>query len=345
MRAGRLLRDVGEWGFLDRLLPRLHGGRGVIVGPGDDCAVVRGAPRMLATTDALVEGVHFERGWQSAAQIGAKAILVNLSDIAAMGGRPQYCLLSVGAPGAFPLRELDRLSEGAREAAAKAGAPIVGGNVSAAAALSVTVTMLGAAPRRPARRDGARPGDHVFVTGTLGDAAVGLRLLRQGVRRGRAAAALIRRFVAPTPRVEVGRRLVEAGLPSAMIDVSDGLVQDLGHICERSRVGAILIEAHLPRSRAYAAVVGDDAAFALGGGEDYELLFCVPSRRVPRLDMLRSRLCCPVTRVGTIFAGRGVRVEDRHGRLIAPRRGGHEHFRLEPPRARAVPARRPRTGA
>ena len=327
MTKGRLLRDVGELGFLRRLLPTLRGGRGVLVGAGDDCAVVRGFPRLVVTTDVLVEGVHFERDWQSPQQLGAKSILVNLSDIAAMGGRSRYCLLSVGVPGSHPLKDLELLHRGAQRAAQKASASIVGGNVSAAPSLFISVTVLGMSPRRPLLRSGARVGDLVFVTGTLGDAAAGVRLLQAGLRDGPGRAALIRRYVAPTPRLDVGLRLATAGVPSAMIDVSDGLVQDLGHICESSGVGAIVSEARVPRSRAYRAVIGGDPALALSGGEDYELMFTVPPRRLARLEGLRPRLSCPLTCIGEVVARpKGVRIQDKSGRLYVLGAGGYEHF-------------------
>ncbi len=325
----RSLAAVGEFGALRRLLPELGGGRGVIVGPGDDCAVVRGGERLLLTTDVLVEGVHFERSWQTATELGAKAVAVNLSDIAAMGGEPRYCLMSIGVPGSYPFADMRALHRGAQRAARGAGASFVGGNVSAAEKIFISIAVVGTAPQRPALRRGARSGDFIFVTGTLGDAAAGLRLLRSGHRQGSAARALVRRFIAPTPRLEAGRRLVKAGLVSSMIDISDGLVQDLGHVCESSGLGAVVLKTFMPLSAAYTRTIGDDPALALCGGEDYELLFTVPGAKVDRLRRLAPRLECGLRFIGQMVTRPlGVRIQERSGKLTTPRAGGHQHFQL-----------------
>lgn len=329
------LASLGEFGFLRRLLPRLKQRRGVILGPGDDCAVVRAPGNVLLTTDVLVEGVHFEPGWLTPAQIGAKAVLVNLSDVAAMGGRPRFLLLSVGVPRSLGRRDLDRLHRGADAAARAAGASIVGGNLSGAERLFVSVALVGEA-RRPVARAGAKAGDLLFVTGTLGDAAAavelhetfpGGRLAAEGRRRGDIA-FLLRRFAAPTPRLRTGRLLAEAGLVSSMIDVSDGLVQDLGHLCRASGTGAVIAEDEVPRSPAYERVIGGDATLALRGGEDYELLFTVPRRSLAAFERRRRRLPDPVRCIGEIVPGRGVRLRDRSGRLRRPESGGFEHFKV-----------------
>jgi len=334
MRVRHSLADVGEFGFLRRLLPSLKRGRGVLVGPGDDCAVVTTGKRILLTTDALVEGVHFERGWLSPEEIGAKAVLVNLSDVAAMGGRPRFLLLSLGVPGSISRTDLERLHRGAERAARRAGAAIVGGNLSAAERLFVSVVVVGEVDK-PILRRGARPGDRVYVSGTLGDAAAAVAWLanaggsRRAAPRRRDLSFLLRRFAAPTPRLESGRRLAAAGVVSAMIDVSDGLVQDLGHICAASRVGAVVREDEVPRSAAYDAVIGADATLSLRGGEDYELLFTVPRAKQARFERLRPRLPDRITLVGEITAGTGsVRVRDRSGRTRRLQSGGFQHFRL-----------------
>jgi len=323
---------LSEFAFLRDLLPTLPQSGRVRVGPGDDCAVVRGDRSLLLTTDALVEGVHFQRTWLSARQIGAKAILVNLSDIAAMGGTPRFALLSVGVPADLGRAELSQLHRGAAAAARRAGVSIVGGNLSSSDRLFVSVALIGAGDR-PLLRRGARAGDAVFVTGTLGDAAAAVDWLRTAGQppSGRDAAGrdlrfLVRRFAAPTPRLAVGRRLAQARLASAMVDVSDGVVQDLGHLCERSGVGALLDLERLPRSPAYRRLLGDDLDAAARGGEDYELLFTVPRARLARLVALD--LGCRVTRVGEVVARpAGVRVRDADGRVRRPGRGGFEHFR------------------
>lgn len=335
MRRKDSLAALGEFGFLRRLLPRLKQTRGVVLGPGDDCAVVRTRGDLLLTTDVLVEGVHFQRSWLTPAQIGAKAVLVNLSDVAAMGGRARYLLLSVGVPADFRRTDLDRLHRGAEAAARAAGAAIVGGNLSGAERLFVSVALVGEV-RKAVTRGGAKAGDLLFVTGTLGDAAAavelretfaGRPLAAKGQRR-RDIGFLLQRFAAPTPRLRTGRILAEAGLVSSMIDVSDGLVQDLGHICRASGTGAVIVEEQVPRSPAYERVVGGDATLSLRGGEDYELLFSVPGKSLAAFERLSRRLPDPVRLVGEIVPGRGVRVRGSDGRLRRPASGGFEHFRL-----------------
>jgi thiamine-monophosphate kinase len=312
---------VGEFRFLSRLLPRLGSGPGTVVGPGQDCAVVRcSARRLLYTVDALVEGVHFEPQWLTPRQLGRKSFLVNASDIAAMGGRPRFCVVSVGVPLSYLARDLAALHAGIAAAARDCGASVVGGNLTRADKLFVSVALLGDGPERLVTRRGARPGDRIYVTGTLGDAALGVSLLRSG-SAARSATQVIRRFREPSPRLQAGRLLAEAGIVSAMIDVSDGLAQDLGHICEQSQVAAEIHADEVPLSAAYRAA-GADRALALHGGEDYELLCTVPESKVKRLQQARARLGCPITCIGRIIGGRGVRVAG-----AAMIRGGYDHFR------------------
>jgi len=312
---------VGEFRLLSRLLPRLGSGPGTIVGPGQDCAVVRcGTRRLLYTVDALVESVHFEPSWLTPHQLGRKSFLVNASDIAAMGGRPRFCVVSAGVPLSYLARDLAALHAGIVAAARACGASVVGGNLTRADKLFVSVALLGDAPERLVTRRGARAGDRIYVTGTLGDAALGVSLLRSGSAT-RSAAPVIRRFREPSPRLHAGRLLVESGIASAIIDLSDGLVQDLGHVCDESRVGAEINSDALPLSPTYRAA-GADRSLALQGGEDYELLCTVPERSVKRLQRMRVHLGCPITCIGRITRGRGVRVAG-----AAVNSGGYDHFR------------------
>ncbi len=322
-RTARTIADIGEFGFLARLLPRIPVSRGTVVGPGQDCAVIRvGARRLLLTVDALVAGVHFETGWLSAYQIGRKSFLVNASDIAAMGGQPRWCVVSLGLPASYPAHDLAAMQRGIARAAMEYGATVVGGNLARAGQLFVSIALLGEAPARLVTRQGARAGDRVYVTGTLGDAAAGVRLLQAGTGTGKAA-TLIRRFREPVPRLRAGSRLAQAGLVSAMIDVSDGLLQDLGHICKQSRVAAEVDARHVPTSAAYRAIV-KDPSLALRGGEDYELLCTVPERNVRRLQRMHARLGCTLTCIGRVTRGRGVRVVGDSTRAHPP---GYDHFR------------------
>jgi thiamine-monophosphate kinase len=313
---------IGEFGFLRRLLPRLPAGPDVVLGPGDDCAVVRfGNRNVLVTTDALVEHVHFERSWMKPRQIGRKAYLVNASDIASMGGRPRFCVVATAAPADFPAADLEQIHRGLAQAAAETGARVVGGNLSRARELSLSVTLLGAAPRRPVRRSGARSGDLLFVTGTLGEAAAGLRRLQ---RDSAARGAFVRRFLEPRPRLRAGELLAAEGVASAMIDISDGLLQDLRHLCAASGVGAEVEAGAVPcPPRLGRRALG----LALAGGEDYELLFTVRQRDLKRLATLHSRLGCRLTRIGRIVSkSAGLQVLDARANEMNIEELGFDHF-------------------
>ncbi len=324
---GPRLRDLGEVALLEEIRRLIPPTRDVLVGVGDDAAVLKrvGAP-LLLTTDALVEGVHFRRAWLSAAELGRRAFHVAASDVAAMGGRARAVLLAIAAPGAWPVAELRAVVRGVRDAAAGAGAALVGGNLAAARELSLTVSVLGDAPARPVRRSGARRGDALFVTGGLGGAAFGLRLLAgaRSVTGGEAATRCWRR---PVARLHAGRTLAGAGIATAMMDLSDGLLVDAARLAHASRCRLTIDADRLPLAPALRALPARDArALALGGGEDYELLFTVPQGKIARLA--RLGLGCRVTRIGATGLGRGVDVVDADGRAIAlPRRAGHEHFR------------------
>jgi len=307
------------------LLANLPTGRGVRLGPGDDCAVLStSARRLLFTVDALVEDVHFRSGWLTPHQLGRKAFLVNASDIAAMGGRPRWCVVNIAAPADTPAEHLAAISRGTAAAAGNHGAVLVGGNLSRARELSVTVALLGEAPSQPITRAGARAGDLLFVTGTLGDAALAVRQLQTGsAPRGTA----VRRFREPTPRVAVGIALARRRIANAMIDVSDGLLPDLRHICTASRVGAVIELARVPCSLQVRRV---DHQLALTGGEDYELLCAVPARHRRRLENLAARCHCPMTCIGVVVPPRaGVRVVDAEGQAVVASSAGHDHFARE----------------
>lgn len=242
-------------------------------GPGDDCAVLGRQGPSCVTTDALVEGVHFTRATFSPADVGHKALAVNLSDLAAMGARPTWFTVALGLPPSITPGEVVGMGRGMARLAKVHGARLVGGNVTRAAELSLTITASGALDGAPLLRSGARPGDLVFVSGALGDAAGGLAALTKGT----AAPRLVRAQRRPSPHLAFiarARRFVRAA-----IDVSDGLAQDLGHVCRASKVGAALHSADVPLSRELVRFAGDGALeLALRGGEDYVLLLAVPLR-------------------------------------------------------------------
>ena len=313
------MKPLGEFeliGLFTRALPL--GGEGVVLGVGDDAAILappRGE-RLVATADAIVEGVHFDRRFDPP-DVGWKALAVNLSDLAAMGARPLWALVALALPRDTDPARVAGIARGLGRCARRHGVAVVGGNVTRARQLSLTVTVIGSA-RTPLRRDGARVGDAILLSGTVGDAALGLR---RGV-----PAALARRQRRPTPRLALGRAL--QGIATAAIDVSDGLTQDLGHLCAASGVAASLRLEELPLSAAYRRATlraANPWAAALSGGEDYELCVTVPLRRLAAARRAAARAETRIAVVGTIMAGAGVQVVERSGRLH-PYLPGHDHL-------------------
>jgi thiamine-monophosphate kinase len=364
------LRKTSEREFL-RALSRRH--RRVMPpsphGPGDDAAFRK--PH-LVTTDALLEGVHFRRS-EPPFLIGRKALSVNLSDIAAMGGRPQACLLSMGVPHDLPRSFVESFTGGFASAAQEANVQWIGGDtVRSVAGIALSVTVLGAPGRSLLTRSGARSGDGIYVTGTLGGSAAGRRLLEEGWRvrppsprsvslwrhvselhagrrllplltrrsRGGAgaplrratAAVLIARHLDPVPRVAAAAFLSRRSLASAAMDLSDGLSVDLARLCEASGTGALILKEAIPISREtrawVARAVSDPFLHAVNGGEDYEILFTVPSRMEPRLARWPVEDETGPFRIGRIRpASEGIRVIDARGRLSPLRPRGYDAFR------------------
>jgi thiamine-monophosphate kinase len=334
-RAGTL-RELGERGFIDHVRRRLRPpGRGVTLGIGDDAAVVTlGDRTLLLTTDALLEGVHFRRRTAPLRDIGAKALAVNVSDIAAMGGEPRWALLALGVPPDLSVADVDELYDGLGETAERHGVSLVGGDTTAApAGLLLSLTVVGEVEGAPLRRSGARPGDAILVTGTLGAAAAGLAVLEHGAGSAapEAAEAVCRAHRRPTPRVAEGSVIRASGTATAMIDVSDGLATDLGHILEESGAGAVVRLADLPiddATRAVARAHGvDETGWAVSGGEDYELLFTADRQHAATLARdVTLKTGTPVRIVGEIApAAEGLRFLDAAGRphVVRP---GFDHF-------------------
>jgi thiamine-monophosphate kinase len=280
-----LVADVGEQALIERIRARLPAGpAALLVGIGDDAAVTvpdRGALQVL-TTDALVEGVHFDRRFSAPADIGYKAIAVNVSDIAAMGASPRLALLSLMLPSVYPLSDLDRLVEGVGEMAALAGVTVAGGNITRSPGpLVVDVTVTGAVGRRRVlTRAGGRPGDVLYVTGAIGAAAAGLGWLRAnpaGSPEDSALAACVARHRRPEPRFRIGALLGRNRAATACMDLSDGLADAVRQVAAASRTGAVVDAASLPihpGASAWFTAAGLDAIdSSVAGGDDYELLF------------------------------------------------------------------------
>ena len=309
-------------------LRALHGTvhRGVSVGIGDDGAVLDGgafANGVVASVDAQFEGVHFRSSWVGRGAtyraIGFRAAVAALSDLAAMGATPRAILSSVALPVGVDDTVLEALAAGIEDAARMHGAPVVGGNLSRASELSMTTTVLGESCARPLRRRGAKVGDAVWVTGPLGARALGCRALDAGLGLDDQARAFVEAFLGPVPRFDVGR--TAGARAHAGIDVSDGLVADLGHVCDAGGVAARIDRDAVPRwpgHEALAARLGRDPWLdALAGGDDYELLLVGP------VD--DAWLASVGTRVGEIVPGQGVTIvaEGRELRLGAT---GFDHF-------------------
>ncbi len=315
-----------EFALIERFVRYfLRAGPGVSAGPGDDCAILRPAPgrELCVTTDTIREGVHFGRRF-SPAEIGHKALAVNLSDLAAMGARPRWFLAAIELPARGAPEFLDGLARGMAALARRHGCLLVGGNLCRGSGIAVTITALGDVPTGGAiRRNGLRPGDLLLVTGTLGLAALGLKSLRRGPGQHRSAAAE-RAQRAPQPRVAAG--LAVRGIATAGIDVSDGLSQDLGHLCAASGCGAELWTERLP----VAGPVSrrrDWLSLCLSGGEDYELLLGVAPGDLGKLRRGLRACGTPATLIGQATARHGLwlaRGPDLDAERVAPR--GFRHF-------------------
>ncbi|MCW2779168.1 MAG: thiamine monophosphate kinase [Frankiales bacterium] len=305
--AGATARSLGEDALVARVLARLSAGPQVLLGPGDDAAVVA-APdgRVVATTDLAVDGVHFRRDWCSAYDVGRKTAAANLADVMAMGGTATALLVGLVAPPDLPAVWADGLADGLRDEAALVGASVVGGDTVRGELLVVSVTALGdLAGRRPVLRSGAGPGDVVVVSPGLGGSGAGLRALQDGVRSG----PVVERHLCPTPPYALGPALAELGA-TAMCDLSDGLLVDLGRLCAASRVGVELDAAALPLAP---AATRDDG---LHGGEDHGVLATVP------LGLLAQAEELGLTGVGRVREGSGV--VDLDGRPFPE--GGWRHY-------------------
>ena len=267
-------------------------------GPGDDCAVLPRLGPSCVTTDAVVEGVHFTRKF-SLEDVGHKALAVNLSDLAAMGARPTWFTVALGLPDALTALDVKKLGAGMAALARTHGAELVGGNLTRSLQLSVTVTLSGALEGPPLLRSRAEAGDSLYVSGPVGDAAAGLRAKN---------AQLVNAQRRPTPHLTFGR--LARGLCSAEIDVSDGLAQDLEHLCRASGVGAELESGDLPLSDALLTFAGSRKAalpFALRGGEDYVVLVAV--RRVGQFEAAMKKAGFSANRIGWLTEGSGVKLD------------------------------------
>ncbi len=346
------VRTLGEFGLLRRIRARMPPlPPRVLVGIGDDASIVQpsSGSAVVATVDVLVEGQDFRWQWCSPEAIGHKGLVVSLSDVGAMGAVPKYALVALGLPPRMPLHRVDGIYRGILEAAEAAGVAVVGGDLSEAPCLMLSVTLIGeGSAERLVRRSGARPGENIWVTGPLGRAAAGLGALKAGYRlqhssvkgkQGRKVSSKIEKALQetiqaqlyPVARYQEGKLLADAGIATAMIDLSDGLASDLSRIAEESGVGARIFADRIlvgPHTKQVARLVGlDPLRLALGGGEDFELLFTSGTDAAVVRDALVHGGFAPPYAIGEILpAGEGLFLVGPRGRE-EPLQGGYEHFR------------------
>lgn len=308
---------MDETGLVERLVAiGWKGSRAVLVGPGDDAAVLRGG--LVLSTDLAVEDVHFSFDWITPVEAGFRAGAAALSDMAAMGARPGALLVSMAVRGgAAPLCE--DLQRGIRQAGDRVAVPVAGGDVSRSHGPAVVDVVAVGRAGTPVLRSGAEAGDDVWVSGEVGGAAAAVAAWSSGKTP---AAAARRRFAAPPNRVPLGVALAAGEMARAMIDISDGLVADAGRIARASGVALRLLQDRLPVDSG----AEGDLKLALGGGEDYELMFTAPAGARARIPELGRELSVRLTRIGSVESGRGVVLEDRRGRRAVPGRGGFDHF-------------------
>jgi len=334
------ISDLGEFGLIRKIKQQSkRRSAATLIGIGDDAAALSLSPskKLLATTDMLLEGVHFDLSYTDFYSLGWKSAAVNLSDIAAMGGVPRFCLTALGIPSTISVEQIKEFYKGFNTLCGKFNADLVGGDTCRSEkGLVVSVTALGEVEKKNMlTRAGARPGDLIFVTGTLGDSAAGLEMLKAGYMvqgpgsRGQGSKSEITRFIKkhlqPMPRVELGRKIALSGCATSMIDISDGLSSDLGHICEESRVGAEIGADQIPFSKDMHKTFGQSKTaflqYALSGGEDYELLFTVAPSKLKKFLSLKV----VSTQMGTIIAGNIMFLIDNGKRAVLKPKG-FNHF-------------------
>ncbi len=331
------IEDIGEFGFIRSVMNECHfSPEKLIKGIGDDCAVIGPYENkaFLITTDLLVEGVHFILGRIPPEHLGEKAVAVNLSDIAAMGGNALHLFLSLAIPRSMSLETVNLIYRGIKTVCKRYKINILGGDTSSSPErLMINVTIIGDSPEKEILyRNGARPGDIIYVTDTLGNSAAGLKLIKEEIFAPDALAfTLIDAHNRPRPFLEAGRMIARSRLASAMIDLSDGLLSDLRHICEASNVGARIFHDSLPISKELKALAEtnslDPYEFALSGGEDYRLLITIPGKNLESFkELFKRRKPCPVHNVGEITKELGIKMIRQNGEEELLKVAGFDHF-------------------
>ena len=314
----------------------------IVKGIGDDAAIIRSreSHNWLVSTDLLLEDIHFDLRFTSFFDIGYRAAVANLSDIAAMGGTPQYLLVALAIPSHHSMVDLQALYRGLRSPCQLHHVRLIGGDTSASRkGIFISITVIGTVePNKALQRSGAQIGDYIYTTGTLGDSRAGLEILLTNTKQSKTAIGdrisrfLIKRHLRPTPRIDMGRWLSTHQLATAAIDLSDGLSGDLNHVCQESGVGAQIDETMIPISSQYKAFTRqrghDPTQMALRGGEDYELLFTVPARYRTKFTRLVKQKNLHITKIGIIQSKKdGIRLKLANGTFRPILVNSYDHFR------------------
>ncbi|NVL89619.1 MAG: thiamine-phosphate kinase [Desulfobacterales bacterium] len=333
----KTLKELGEVGIINLIHGKVSSKLPPYIkkGIGDDCAVLEtlGDRALLVTTDTLIEEIHFTAQTLPPEALGWKALAVNISDIAAMGGKPRTAFLSIALKPDTKVSFLESFMEGLNDLADKTGVVLAGGNtVESPSCAVITITLLGGClAEHVVYRSGARADDDLWVTGPLGNAAAGLFLLQNKQAPSLSEyESLVQAHQKPVPRLDMGKALGESGIAHAMIDISDGIAKDLGHICEQSNTGALLQATSIPMSDKLLKLAAEAKKKALDwvlhGGEDYELLFTASPADREKIESIAAKVSnTPVTKIGTIITEAGVRLETEKGKEpLGP--GGYVHF-------------------
>ena len=301
----------------------------ILLGIGDDCAALRTGENklLLISTDSVVEDVHFSTTYFEVQEIARKSVAVSISDIASMGGNPRFILSTIGIPKCTKQNLMDELLEGIKTSCAYYGIELIGGNITASEKLFLDITAIGEIDEdKIIKRSGANPGDSVFVTGSIGDSALGLKLLNSGMKDSN----VTHRHKNPEARTELGKELSGLGLATSMIDISDGLLLDLERITAEQNLGARIYLERIPLSDGYLKLVKnfekDIYKLALTGGEDYELLFTSPPTNRDKLKALENSLKLKITEIGVVSEGNKVELFDSEGNTLNYAKRGFVHL-------------------
>lgn len=329
------IERLGEFGFIQRIENIFQTkNSSIILGIGDDAAVIKPTrgKYLLFSTDTLREDIHFRKDYSSFYDIGWKSVAVSISDIAAMGGTPRYLLLSLAIPAKTSVKDLDNLLKGIADVTERYDVSLIGGNVSGAkGGITVDTTVIGEVPKTGGvTRSGASAGDLIYVTGRVGGSAIGMELLKGSVKNAYSKTVILN-HLRPVPRVKEGLIIRTHRLATAMIDISDGLLSDIGHVCEQSMVGACIYSNLIPLPEVpdnlKKWLAKDLLFYALYGGEDYELLFTVRKRNRDRLEDIFEREGLKITYIGEVVSkDTGISIIDEKGKKKKINPAGYDHF-------------------